>query len=111
MKKIKKGCTAVIFESVCGNEGILVTVGDYLGVVEHYVGYRWQIDCLIKDNQGKFINHVREDKILRIVNPQKNNILKELDEAYSVAREQDHAMHMMCVTMSKAKLLGVLNAK
>jgi hypothetical protein len=47
--KIETGCTALVVRSSAGNEGIVVTVGRYLGEVSPFIGHhRWEVDRELK---------------------------------------------------------------
>ncbi len=73
MKKIEKGCNALIIKSaVPSNIGLSVTVGEYLGKVPCFAGEdRWEIDGNIQSitNTGMMVdtaNHANEDQLMRI---------------------------------------------
>ena len=71
LKPIETGCLAMIIKSRAGNEGKVVTVGNFIGEVPWYHGKnRWEIDQLVKatNDRGdmKSCNHVREDYMMRI---------------------------------------------
>ncbi len=67
MKRISAGCRAVIVNSVAGNAGILVTVGEFVGKVQGWVGYdRWEVDKIVNGTYGDKACHIRERQLLRI---------------------------------------------
>jgi len=67
MKRIERGCKAIIINSRCGNDGIIVTVGNYIGKSEKLVlGDVWEIDKLIPSTNGWVSMEIPEENLKRI---------------------------------------------
>ena len=58
---------AVIINSIIGNDGIVVTVGKFIGdVPDFYPGDRWYVDPPITARKGGTANHHPGSWLLRI---------------------------------------------
>jgi hypothetical protein len=67
MKPIEEGCKAVIVNSAAGNDGIVVTVGKFIGDKKEWVyGSHWEIDKTITSRRGQRINFIAEAQLRRI---------------------------------------------
>jgi hypothetical protein len=67
MKPIEEGCRAVIVGSAAGNDGIIVTIGKYIGHVNGWVEDNyWEIDKAINSKHGTKHDFCGEKKLRRI---------------------------------------------
>jgi hypothetical protein len=73
MKPIEEGCRAVIVNSTAGNDGIIVTVGAFIGDVEceipgkWFAENRWNIDKELTSFDGLIkYSHISERCLRRI---------------------------------------------
>jgi len=67
MKGIERGCKAVIINSHCGNNGLIVTVGDYIGSsAELVLGDVWEIDRLIPSTNGWVSMEIPQKNLCRL---------------------------------------------
>lgn len=50
MKQIEAGCMAIVINSHAGNNGICVTVGNFIGCLRDWPEYNdmWEVDKLLK---------------------------------------------------------------
>ena len=65
--KIEPGCMAIIMNSCAGNNGTIITVGNYIGKVNGWKGkHRWCIDKVIKSTHGSTSKHIQEHMLMRI---------------------------------------------
>jgi len=67
MQPLERGCLAMIINSSIGNNGKIVTIGNFLGAIEHYKGDDyWEVSPGIITNRGR-ISHVgHEFQLMRI---------------------------------------------
>lgn len=67
MKPLEPGCLAIIINSRIGNNGKVVTVGNFLGHVKLYLGEDfWEVSPGILTDRGR-ISHVgHESQLMRI---------------------------------------------
>lgn len=67
MKRIEDGCRAVIINSRCGNDGLVVTVGHYIGASPRLAEPDvWEIDRLIPSTNGWMSMEIPEENLKRI---------------------------------------------
>lgn len=66
-RPIESGCLAMIINSKCGQNGICVTVLNFIGQVNGWCGNnRWNIDKIITGTYGKKHAHADETCLMRI---------------------------------------------
>jgi hypothetical protein len=66
-KPIEEGCRAVIVNSVAGNNGVIVTVGKFVGEVLGWEGCkRWEIDKNLPAAHGSIATTMQEHQLERI---------------------------------------------
>ncbi len=67
MKPLEPGCLAMIINSRIGNNGKVVTVGDFLGEVKTHVGTDfWEVSPGILTNRGRISHFGHESQLMRI---------------------------------------------
>jgi len=67
MKNIERGCIAIIVNSYCGNNGLRVTVGNFIGKSPQLIlGNVWEIDRLIPSTNGWVSMEIPEHNLRRI---------------------------------------------
>ena len=65
--KIEKGCLAMVINSVAGNDGICLTVGDFVVSPDHWIHKDyWESSVELTGVGGKKCPLVREYNLLRI---------------------------------------------
>jgi len=72
-KPIEAGCRAVIVNSIAGNDGIIVTVGEFIGEINGAFGARqWAIDKKLRGvgrvsgEERGYQSHISEHQLRRI---------------------------------------------
>ena len=80
MSKIKRGCIAIIINSLAGNTGKVVTVKGFVGPLPGAKGLRrWEIDLVIPTtNHNIFTNTVDEEDLLRVPKSDFTKSIKKL---------------------------------
>ena len=94
-KPIQKGCRAVIVNSVNGNNGMIVTVGNFIGVVEEEDGMcfgkdRWEVSPSVKQvRNNRLVNHIQEIRLERIDDYDGDELTswKELEHIWTPEKE------------------------
>ena len=67
--KIEAGCKAVIVNSIAGNDGVVVGVVAWIGVVDTIttrLGDIWEIDTELPNGNGRKVTHAAEQQLKRI---------------------------------------------
>ena len=80
--KIEPGCMAIIMNSWAGNNGIIVTVGNYIGKVDGWAGnHRWEVDEPIQSVVPGFSSkHLPDYQLMRIDGFKEDKVKKESKE-------------------------------
>ena len=77
---IEEGCLAIVVQSSCGNMGLVVTVGHYMGHVGGWDGNNhWRVHTDKQDDNGDRY-HADESQLMRIdgFKAEENKLLEEV---------------------------------
>lgn len=84
MRNLEPGCLAIVINSAAGNNGKVVTVGNYLGQIYKNAKYNyWEIspklECVCAETRRSvgLLNHTPEHQLLRIDGYEDNEIIEK----------------------------------
>jgi len=77
MNKIESGCLARVVGTLCGSNGLIVEVGEFIGEVAGFpYSDIWQIDKSVVTGLGLVVSHMSESHLQRIDGNDRNKVVE-----------------------------------